>query len=85
MLAYSWEQHLPTVHFYEAQDVQPVKESKSIDVCQHISEIDLRHIQQSGFIPNGNCRINIVYWTCADKSRILLTAEDGERHCIKLN
>lgn len=22
-------------------------------------------------------------WTCSDKSRILLTAEDGKRHCIK--
>jgi len=22
-------------------------------------------------------------WTCADKSRVLLTAEDGTRHCIK--
>lgn len=22
-------------------------------------------------------------WTCADKARILLTAEDGTRHCIK--
>ena len=22
-------------------------------------------------------------WTCADKSRILLTAEDGSRHCLK--
>jgi hypothetical protein len=23
-------------------------------------------------------------WTCADRSRILLTAEDGTKHCIKL-
>lgn len=23
------------------------------------------------------------YWTCADESRILLTAEDGTRHCVK--
>ena len=22
-------------------------------------------------------------WTCADKSRVLLTSEDGARHCIK--
>jgi len=22
-------------------------------------------------------------WTCADKSRVLMTAEDGTRHCIK--
>ena len=22
-------------------------------------------------------------WTCADKSRILLTAEDGTKHCVK--
>lgn len=22
-------------------------------------------------------------WTCADKSRILLTAEDGSKHCVK--
>lgn len=24
-------------------------------------------------------------WTCADKSRILLYAEDGTRHCLKFN
>ena len=24
------------------------------------------------------------YWTCADKSRVLLQAEDGTRHCISL-
>ena len=23
------------------------------------------------------------YWTCRDKSRILLTAEDGTKHCLK--
>lgn len=22
-------------------------------------------------------------WTCADKSRVLLTSEDGKKHCIK--
>jgi hypothetical protein len=25
------------------------------------------------------------HWTCADKSRILLTSEDGAKHCFKLN
>jgi len=24
-------------------------------------------------------------WTCADKSRVLLTAEDGTKHCILFN
>lgn len=24
-------------------------------------------------------------WTCADKSRILLTAEDGTKHCVKFD
>lgn len=24
-------------------------------------------------------------WTCMDQSRILLTAEDGTKHCIKFN
>ena len=24
-------------------------------------------------------------WTCADKSRILLTSEDGKKHCVKFN
>jgi hypothetical protein len=27
--------------------------------------------------------VDDVTWTCADKARVLLTAEDGTRHCIK--
>ena len=30
-----------------------------------------------------DCRPAERTWTCADKSRVLLTAEDGTRHCIK--
>jgi len=30
-----------------------------------------------------DCRPKKITWTCADKSRVLLTAEDGTRHCIK--
>lgn len=29
------------------------------------------------------CSITGPNWTCSDKSRILLTAEDGTRHCVK--
>lgn len=50
-------------------------------------------------VPLGNCVINLCMTlstpavgvtkltksTCADKSRFLMTAEDGTKHCIKLN
>ena len=32
----------------------------------------------------GHCTTHEKRWTCSDRSRILLTAEDDTRHCIKL-
>lgn len=36
---------------------------------------------------NAHCKTysDVQEWTCADKERILLMAEDGSRHCIKFN
>jgi hypothetical protein len=33
-------------------------------------------------IGNGTC-VGVVLWACADKSRILMTAEDGKKWCHK--
>ena len=37
---------------------------------------------QHGEIPPG-CSKHVNHWSCADKSRVLLTAEDGTKHCVK--
>lgn len=35
------------------------------------------------FTEPDKCTLEVSYWTCADKSRFLMTAEDGRRHCIR--
>lgn len=36
-------------------------------------------------IANDGYACAFTYWTCSDKSRILLTSEDGTRHCVKFS
>jgi len=35
------------------------------------------------WLMNDYAECRVTRWSCADKSRILLTAEDGSKHCIK--
>lgn len=41
-------------------------------------------INSGGVVDGDDCIFTeLPHWTCAEKSRILLTAEDGTKHCIK--
>ena len=52
--------------------------------------LDVPAVQEDHLVPNPVCvlssgcdQVKTKYWTCADKSRVLLTAEDGSKHCVK--
>jgi hypothetical protein len=47
--------------------------------CSNHGQLISMYIGQSATCKDGWT------WTCADKSRILLTSEDGKKHCVKFN
>ena len=71
-------------------DVPAISEDRSAEPDSHDGHELLLFSQACEEIVGGKMTwqpdviaCHVKRWTCADKSRVLLTAEDGTRHCIK--
>jgi hypothetical protein len=64
----------------EPQDVPAIQETRK--ECVIPDDVSVCSAMAGSQCPCGSMK-DVPYWTCADKSRILLTSEDGQHHCIK--
>ena len=69
----------------EAMDVPAIKTSNKV---WHNPRPCTEEEEARPKLANGSCGVSggefdVAIWSCAEKSRVLLTAEDGSKHCVK--
>lgn len=69
----------------EPMDVPAIEVSAPSEIVWQSGPFDIQSCTNGGHIVEGNGLIACEGGkrkTCADKSRVLLTAENGEKHCV---
>lgn len=67
----------------ELIDVPAIQEEREIEICEAVTAIACPDQLDCAQKCLSSHTTKHKVWTCGDRSRILLTAEDGTRHCIQ--